>query len=42
MTDKLTHHHLTAETVNDEHGKAIMMVTHLPDQAFYIQAGQRS
>lgn len=25
MTDKLTHYHLTAEAVNDEHGKAIML-----------------
>lgn len=25
MTIKLTHHHLTAELVNDEHGKAIML-----------------
>ena len=24
-TTKLTHHHLTAEEVNDEHGKAIML-----------------
>ena len=24
-TNKLTHHHLTAEQVNDEHGKAIML-----------------
>ena len=24
-TNKLTHHHLTAEEVNDEHGKAIML-----------------
>ena len=25
MTTKLTHHHLTAELVNDEHGEAIML-----------------
>ena len=25
MTNKLTHHHLSAEVVNDEHGKAIML-----------------
>ena len=25
MQNKLTHHHLTAEAVNDEHGKAIML-----------------
>ena len=25
MTTKLTHHHLTAEQVNDEHGTAIML-----------------
>lgn len=25
MTDKLTHHHLTAEEVNDVHGKAVML-----------------
>lgn len=25
MTNKLTHHHLTAELVNDEHGEAIML-----------------
>lgn len=25
MTTKLTHHHLTAEQVNDEHGEAIML-----------------
>ena len=25
MTAKLTHHHLTAEQVNDEHGEAIML-----------------
>lgn len=25
MTTKLTHHHLTAEEVNDEHGSAIML-----------------
>ena len=25
MTTKLTHHHLSAEQVNDQHGKAIML-----------------
>ena len=25
MTTKLTHHHMTAEQVNDEHGTAIML-----------------
>lgn len=25
MTDKLTHHHLTAEAVDDEHGPAILL-----------------
>lgn len=25
MTEKLTHHHLSAEEVNDEHGKAVML-----------------
>ncbi len=25
MTNKLTHHHLSAEAVNDDHGKAIML-----------------
>ena len=25
MTNKLTHHHLSAEVVNDEHGAAIML-----------------
>lgn len=25
MTNKLTHHHLTAEAVNDEYGKAILL-----------------
>ena len=25
MANKLTHHHLTAEAVNDDHGKAIML-----------------
>lgn len=25
MTDKLTHHHLAAEEVNDEHGRALLL-----------------
>ena len=28
MTDKLTHHELTAEWVNDSHGQAIMLTQH--------------